>query len=177
MLLSHCDCLHHIWRACNCAALTTAAFYCVHNVHAFGHATNDSVLTVQECTFIKHDEELAVGRVRVLATRHTNDTALETDVRELGFDVTVCRTAGASATQVTTDFAIFDIAGLRHEAFDDTVEYHAIVRAVRGDFGDLFDMQRGHILEQVDRNGAFAFDVDLEARRERRCRENAEQNR
>ena len=76
---------------------------------------------VQKEAVVEHDEELAVGGIVAVAlARHADDAALERHLGELGLEVRMLRAAGA--------IAVLAVAGLRHEAVDDAVERHVVVK-------------------------------------------------
>ena len=75
---------------------------------------------------------------------------------------------------------MFDVTGLRHEAVNHAVKDHAVILTGRSDRGDLFNMFGGEIFEQIDSHGAigpFPFDLNLKARRARRCAGQSDQSR
>ena len=83
----------------------------------------DGVLAVEERAFVEHDEELAVGRVVVAAfARHADDAALERHIGKFGLQVRIRRAAGP--------VAVLAVAGLRHEAVDDAMERHVVVKSL-----------------------------------------------
>src|SRR5215831_16045126 len=69
----------------------------VHVLHALDHLAPDGVLPVQERCIVEADEELAVGAVRVLCTRHGAHAAHVRFGVELRGKVWVTRSAGAGA--------------------------------------------------------------------------------
>ncbi len=101
-----------------------AALELVDDIHAGRHFADDGILAVEEVAVRKHDEELAVGRVRVAGARRTDDAALERHVGEFRRHVRIFGAAGA--------VAVLAVAGLRHEAFDDAMERHVVIEAIRG---------------------------------------------
>jgi len=63
----------------------------VHHIHARCHLAYDRILAVEEITLLEHDEKLAVGRIRALATGHADDTTgkggfakLSLNIRQIG---------------------------------------------------------------------------------------------
>ena len=98
----------------------------IDDVHAFGHLAERGVLLVEVRSVHVHDEKLAAGGVRIHGAGHGQHAAgvlevvLEAVARELALDA-VARAAHAGAGRV---------AALDHEAGDDAVEDHAVVKDV-----------------------------------------------
>src|ERR1700686_2641455 len=100
-----------------------AALELVDHVHAVHDLADHGVLLVQKEAVVEHDEELAVGGIVAVAlARHADDAALERPLGELGLEVGMLRAAGA--------VAVLAVAGLRHEAVDDTMKRHVVVKTV-----------------------------------------------
>src|SRR3546814_11446593 len=87
-------------------------------LHAFAHLAPDGVLAVDKACVVEADEELAVGAVGALRTRHRADAADMRFAAELGGQVGLVGAAPASAGRV---------AALPHESADDAVEVDAVV--------------------------------------------------
>ena len=98
----------------------------IDDVHAFGHLAERSVLLVEVRSVHVHDEKLAAGGVRIHGAGHGQHAAgvlevvFEAVARELTLDA-VARAAHAGAGRV---------AALDHEAGDDAVEDHAVIKAL-----------------------------------------------
>src|SRR4051812_17267119 len=105
-------------------------------LHAFGHLAPHRILAVEEAGVVEADEELAVGAVGVLRARHRRDSAHVRLAREFGREVGLVRSAHAAAGRV---------AALGHEAEDDAVEDHAVVKAFLGELADARDMARREV--------------------------------
>ena len=157
----HGDRLHHIGLAGDHAVLAAAALDRIDDIHALGHAAHHGILPVQEIALIEHDEELAVGRVRVLAARNAHHAAIERDVRKFGAQVGAVRPTHASAGHVAAQLAEFDVASLGHETFDHAVKDDIVIPALGGDGGNLGRMFGGHIIQKVDHDGAIGLTLDL----------------
>src|SRR5262249_11358186 len=110
-------------------------------LHALDHLAPYGVLPVEEGRIVKADEELAVGAVRVLCTRHGAHSAHVRLGVELGGKVGIVRAAGAGA---------FGAAGLRHEAVDDAVEDNAVVEALARQRLDALDVLGRQVRAQGD---------------------------
>src|SRR5690606_24544204 len=111
------------------------------------------ILAVKEAGIAIGDEELRIEGIRVLRTGSANDTALEALRAELRFHVRQFRTAHAGAAQVkirSVFLAEFDVAGLRHKAFDDAVEHHFIIAAALGQGDDALDMLGRQLRQQLN---------------------------
>src|SRR5206468_9561164 len=96
-------------------------------LHAALDLAPDGVLAIQEGRIVSHDEELAVGAVRVLRTRHRGHAALVRLAREFSFQIGQVGPVIAGAGRV---------APLRHEAGDHAVKNGTVVKAAVGEVGD-----------------------------------------
>ena len=103
------------------------------------------------------DEELAVGRVRVLASRRTKRAPIMGDAAEFRRQVGKARPAGPRLPkiQAVAVASVLDIAGLRHETVDHPVEDHAIIGALARQFLHAFGMSRSDVRHQPDRDRAL----------------------
>ncbi len=116
-------------------------------LHSRNDLTPDRILAVEEMPVLEHDEELAVGTVRVLRPRHADHAPVERDLGKLGRNVRSVGSAGARPAQVEIllHVAVGNIAGLRHEPVDHPMETHVVIGAFRGQFPDLLDVLRRHV--------------------------------
>src|SRR5262245_8323840 len=88
----------------------------------------------------------AVGAVRIVRASRADGAALEAcAIAELCRHIRIFRAAGAGAG---------GIAGLRHEARDDAMEYDAVVEALAGELLHALDMLRREIGAKQDGNAA-----------------------
>jgi hypothetical protein len=81
----------------------------VDDIHPFDDMAHDSILAVKEIARREHDEELAVGGIRVRGPRHTDDAAGEGNVGKFGRQVGQIRSAHPGHRQVAAGMAV-----LRH---------------------------------------------------------------
>ena len=97
--------------------------------HARDDTAIDGVLAVQEVVVGEVDEELAVGRVRVLAARRAERATVVWDLGEFGWKVRLVGAAGTCATQVKAvdEIAVLDVACLSHETIDHAVEDDIVI--------------------------------------------------
>src|ERR1700733_4033039 len=107
-----------------------AALDLVDVLHPGGHLAPDRVLVVEERCIVEADEELAVAGIRACRARHRRGAADMRFLVELGLEL-LAGAAGAGALRTS---------GLRHEAFDNTVEYDAVVKAFAYQFLDPRDV-------------------------------------
>src|SRR3546814_11507337 len=110
-------------------------------LHAFAHLAPDGVLAVEKACVVEADEELAVGAVGALRTRHRADAADMRFAAELGGPVGLVGAAHASAGRV---------AALRHEAVDDAVDDDAVRTFLPGELPDPPDTPGGGVGAQAD---------------------------
>src|SRR5437764_402642 len=114
--------LHDLVRVRDRAVAGLVALFDLIDVfHARGHLPPNRVLAVEGRGRREHDEELAVGAVRIGGARHRCGAANMFFAGELGFQL-MPGTAGAGAGR---------IAGLGHKAVDHAVERPAIVKTAR----------------------------------------------
>ena len=123
-----------------------AALELVDDIHAAHDFADHRVLAVEERALIEHDEELAVGRMRIAGPRHADGAADIGHVGELGLQVGMVRAAGA--------VAVFAVAGLRHEAFDDAVKRHVVVKLLARQKLHPLGMAGRDIVAQLDDDAA-----------------------
>ena len=114
----------------------------------------------------EHQEELAVGAVGVLRPGHAHHAAGEGFGGELGRQIGQAGAAGAPAVAVAARAAVFDIAGLGHEALDHAVEDHPVIGPGFGQRDHPLDVEGREVGAQRDADGAvgLAGHVDLEHR-------------
>ena len=112
-------------------------------LHTADHLAPDGVLTVQEAGIVKADEKLAVGGVRIIGPRHGANAAHMGLGIEFLLQIWLRRTAHAGAIGATA---------LRHEAGDNAVKLHAVVKAFTNKFGDAGNVVGGKIRTQLDNN-------------------------
>ena len=118
----------------------------VDDVGALGDLTEDRVLAVEPRARVGgHDEELRAVRVRA-GVGHRERTAHDLVVVELVVEL-VAGIAGAVAARA---------AALDHEVGDDPVEGEAVVEAVGGELREVLDGLRRILVEELDRDVAFA---------------------
>src|SRR5690606_20180593 len=110
-------------------------------LHAPGHLAPDGVLAVEIAGVVEADEELAVGRVRIVRPGHRADAAHMRLAAELGLQVGLVRTAAAGAGR---------IAALGHEAGDDAVEDDAVIKALARQFLDPRHVAGSQVGAQAD---------------------------
>ena len=103
----------------------------VDDVHARDPLRRNRIFPVQERSIAKADEELRICRIRIAPTRHAHRAALERFLGELGRNVRQVRSAHASASR---------IAGLGHEAGNDTMKDDAVVELALHQLLDLRDV-------------------------------------
>src|SRR5690625_915137 len=89
--------LHDVIWLADRAALALTALDPVNTLHPIHHLADDGVLAVQMRGRRKHDEELRIGRVRILGAGHADRAALERRIRELGRQIAHIRAARACA--------------------------------------------------------------------------------
>jgi hypothetical protein len=108
-------------------------------------------LAVEEAGIIEADEELAVGAVRILRSRHRGSAA---DVRlaaEFCGQIGLGRAAHAGAGRV---------AALGHEAGNDPVEDDAVVKALVHQILDPLDVAGRQVGPQPDDHVAAAVEIE-----------------
>ena len=103
----------------------------VNMFHAANDLAPDRILTVKEGRIIKADEELAVGRVRIIGPRHGAYAAHMRFSVEFLRQIWLGRTAHARAVRATA---------LRHESRNHAVELHTVIKAFASQFCDTGDM-------------------------------------
>jgi hypothetical protein len=101
----------------------------------------DGIFVIEEAGVVEADEELRIGRIRVVGTRHAERAALEVAGIEFGGDVGELRAARAGAGRV---------AGLGHEAGDDAVKDDAVVELLADQRLDLLDVVGREVRTQLD---------------------------
>ena len=134
-----------------------ATFDRIENIKAVGHASHDGVLTIQEVTFIEHDEKLAVGTVGALRPRHAHDTTVKRDIGELGRQIRLVRAATTSAAEVRTHLAVLHVTRLRHETFNHSVKHNVVIGPALGETCDTFGVRGGDVFEEIDDDCAICF--------------------
>ena len=112
-------------------------------LHTADHLTPDGVLTVQKAGIVKADEKLAIGGVRIIGPRHGANAAHMRFCVKFLLQIWLRRSAHAGAIGATA---------LRHEAGDDAVKLHAIVKAFTGKFRDAGYVIGRQIRTQLDNN-------------------------
>src|SRR5690606_31286115 len=117
----------------------------VHSLHAAQHLAPDGILSVEVRRAAQHDEELAVGTVRVLRASHSHYAALKVASRELRRQVGKIRTSHPGTCRIPS---------LSHEAVDNPVEDNPVVEAVPGEGANTLDMLRCQFWQHLDLHGA-----------------------
>src|SRR4029079_18454717 len=110
------------------------------------------------------NEELRIGRVRVLGAGHRARASDVADRRELSLEVGLLGTAHAGAARVEALAALLaelHVTGLRHEIVDDAMEDNVVIGLLTSEFLDAGDMFRRYFRQQLDDNltlGGFQDD-------------------
>src|ERR1700730_4420066 len=118
-----------------------APYFCV-VLPSRRHLAPHRVLVVEERRIVEADEELAVAGIRAGRARHRGGAADMRFLVELGLQL-LAGTAGTGAVRAP---------GLRHEAFDHTVEHDAVVKSLAHQFLDPCDVARCQIGPHFDRD-------------------------
>jgi len=116
-------------------------------LHPFLDLTPDGVLPIEESGIVKADEELAVGRVRIVGPRHRADPAHMRFGVEFGLEVGLVRSAHAGAVGA---------AALGHEARDHAVKLDPVIEPLVCQLDDPRDVAGGQIGAQLDLHIAAA---------------------
>ena len=124
--------------------------------HARNHPAIDGILAIQEMVVLEIDEELAVGRVRVLRPGRAQRAAVMRQAREFGRQVRQVRATRARTARIVVVFhiGVFHVAGLGHEAVDHAVKGHIVVFPGAGQFLHPRGMFGGHVGQQFDHHRA-----------------------
>ena len=99
-----------------------AALELIDHIHPANDLADHGVLAVEKRAVGEHDEELAVGRIRIARARHADHAARIGHVGELSLQVGIFRAAGA--------VAVLAVAGLCHESVDDAMEEDIVVEMI-----------------------------------------------
>jgi hypothetical protein len=116
-----------------------------------GQLAERGVLFVEEAGFTVADEELATGGVRMRRAGHGDDAASMVFVVEFGGNLVARITGAGHAAGAGLGVGA---TALDHEALHDAVERRAVVKAVAGEFLEVFDRFGGDF--RPERNGNIA---------------------
>src|SRR6202043_3282706 len=108
-------------------AVRVALLDLVDELHAGLDLAPDRVFAIEGGRRREHDEELTVGAVWIGGSRHRHRPAHVLFAGEFGLEL-VAGAAGASTGRITC---------LRHEAVDNAVERHAVIKAAADEGLDL----------------------------------------
>ena len=128
----------------------------VHDLDALDDLAEGGVLAVKVRRILMHDEKLAAGAVGDHGARHGEHAArvlqivLEAVGAKLALDA-VARAADADTVRV---------AALDHEAGDDAVEDHAVIKALLHETDEVVDGVRGNVGIELSLDDAAVFHFD-----------------